>query len=182
MSGNIFEHETRKKIYNHILAYPGVSFNIIKKIFGLTDSTLRYHLKYLENKNEIKSSLEGHKRCYYPVNRILLGSPLNSTLNTYKLNSTQEKLINIIHRTPGITQKDLILSTRLKKITVAYNINKLVKFGIIQKEKFGKQIKYFYLTDNELRKEILDILILKLINREIDEHTFLVIKKKLDQN
>jgi predicted transcriptional regulator len=181
MSGDVFEHETRKKIYNHILTYPGVSFSIIKTILGLTDSTLRYHLKYLESKNEIKSSIEGNKRCYYAIHRVIVDSKIKSNHGTYKLNPTQETLINTIHHHPGITQKELILKTRLKKITVAYNVNKLVKFGMIQKEKFGKHVNYFYMTDDKLRKKLIQKLILKLINREIDEHTFLILKKKLDQ-
>ena len=147
MSQEIFKHETRKKIYNHILAYPGVSFKIIKGVFELTDSTLRYHLKYLESKNEIKSSLEGRNRCYYPVQKNMSDSKLKISIggNTYKLNSTQERLINIVQRHPGITQKGLILKTHLKKITVAYNINKLVKFGLVQKENNGKYVNYYYL-------------------------------------
>lgn len=182
MSSEVFGHETRKRIYNHILAYPGVSFNIIKSVFELTDSTLRYHLKYLESKNEIKSSLEGRNRCYYPVHGSIGESESKTKLEmgAYNLNSTQERLINLVQQHPGITQKGLILKTRLKKITVAYNVNKLVKFGLVQKENSGKYVNYYYIPDVELRKKIIEKLILKLINHEIDEHTFLIIKKKLE--
>lgn len=180
MSYDVLEHETRKKIYNHILAYPGVSFNIIKNVLNLTESTLRYHLKYLEGKNEIKSSKTGKIRCYYPVHRTILESKTESKSGQYKLNITHERLINLIKHQPGITQKELIMKTRLKKMTIIYNIKKLVKLDLVQKEKNGKIIHYYYMTDEELRKKILGKLIKKLIDHEIDEHTFLVIKKRLD--
>ncbi len=180
MSDDVLEHETRKKIYNHILAYPGVSFNIIKNVLDLTDGTLRYHLKYLEGKNEIRTSKMGKIKCYYPVHQTILGSRFQSGSGQYKLSDTNERLINIIQRQPGITQKEIILKTRLKKITAVYNINKLVKLGLIKKEKNGKIVHYYYMTDEDLRKKILNKLIKKLLDREIDEHTFLIIKKRLD--
>ena len=180
MSDDILEHQTRKKIYNHILAYPGVSFNIIKNIFDLTEGTLRYHLKYLESKNEISSSKTGKNRCYYPVHRTILESKPKGDLGQYKLNETHEQIINVIKRQPGITQKELTFKTRLKKISASYNINKLVNLGLIQKEKNGKVVHYYFITTEDLHKKILDKLIRKLLAKEIDEHTFLIIKKRLE--
>ena len=48
------EHYLRKMIYNHIKEYPGVSFSTLKKVYDLNDSTLRYHLKYLERNEKIE--------------------------------------------------------------------------------------------------------------------------------
>ena len=98
-------------IYNHISTYPGVSFSIIKNVFNLTDGTLRYHLNYLEGKNEITSKIEGRNKCYYPVENYVFNTKSDSDLEIYKLNSTQERLLNIIQREPWITQKDIILKT-----------------------------------------------------------------------
>ncbi len=180
MMGNPLKHKTRKMIYNHILAYPGVSFGIIRKVFDLAESTLRYHLKYLESAEEIKSYLEGKTRCYYPVQNIIFTLRSETDFETYKLNFTQQLIIEHVQRKPGITQKNLLIDTGLKRITAAYNIKKLIDFGVIRKEPNGRNICYFYISNIELRKQILKKLIVKFVNHELDEQTFLELKRKLE--
>ena len=154
----------------------------LKKVFGLTNGTLRYHLKYLTDREKIKSRLEHGKRRYYPVRQVLFDSQkLSIPSGVHQLNKSQELLINTIRRNPGITQKDLITKTRLKRITVTYNLNKLMHYGIVRKTQSGKNVCYDYITDVQLRDEILKRLVIKLLKHEIDEDTFLAIKDKLDQ-
>jgi predicted transcriptional regulator len=117
MFGNALENKKRRMIYNHILAYPGVSFGIMKKIFDIAESTLRYHLKYLEGADEIKSHLEGKIRCYYPIQNIIFYSRTESEFETVRLNPTQQRILENIQRNPGITQKGLLLETGLKRLT-----------------------------------------------------------------
>jgi predicted transcriptional regulator len=179
MSGYALEHNTRKMIINHIMAYPGVSFVIIKKMLNLPEGTLRYHLNYLESKNEIKSTLQGKNRCYYPVQKVVFDSRSDSEIKTHRLSETQERLLSTIRRNPGITQKDLILQTGLKRITVGYNLRKIVDFGVVRKEPNGRKVCYYYISDIELRERIKKRLITKFLNNEIDEQTFLALKKKL---
>ena len=176
MSAFVVEHKTRKMIINHILAHPGVSFGIIKRVLALTDSTLRYHLNYLEGRNEIKSTIEGKNKCYYPVHKFIFEPKSESDLKTHRLSNTQERLLNTIQRYPGINQKDLIIRSGFKRITVSHNLKKLIDFGVVRKEPNGRHVCYHYITDTELREKIIK----RLINDEIDEQTFLVLKRKLE--
>ena len=180
MNQEIFGHETRKRIYNHILAYPGVSFNIIKSVFELTDGTLRYHLKFLESADEIKSCLEGNVRCYYPVKIFVFPQSQDAEFDTYELNHTQVRIMNNVRHNPGITQKELIIKTHLSRFTVGYHIRKLIEIGIVRQEPDGKNICYHYISNIELRKKILKKMIVKFVNHEIDEQTFLELKRKLE--
>jgi predicted transcriptional regulator len=180
MFGNALENKKRRMIYNHILAYPGVSFGIMKKIFDIAESTLRYHLKYLEGADEIKSHLEGKIRCYYPIQNIIFYSRTESEFETVRLNPTQQRILENIQRNPGITQKGLLLETGLKRLTAAYNLSKLIEVGVVRKEPNGRNICYFYISNIELRKKILKKLIVRFVNHELDEQTFIVLKRKLD--
>ncbi|WP_455392647.1 winged helix-turn-helix transcriptional regulator [[Eubacterium] cellulosolvens] len=182
MSGYAIEHSTRKMIINHILTYPGVSFGTIKQVFNLTDGTLRYHLNYLESKNQIKSFLVGNNRCYYPVKEMIFDSKSDSEIKVHNLSDNQERLLNTIKRYPGITQKELISSTGLKRITVGHNIKKLIDFGVVRKEQNGRNICYYFISNTELRDKIRRRLITKFLNNEIDEQTFLALKRKLDKD
>ena len=53
--GEELKHQTQKLIYNFISTHPGVSFSRIRNFFELNDSTLKYHLHYLEKNNRISS-------------------------------------------------------------------------------------------------------------------------------
>ena len=41
------EHRTRKVVFNYISDNPGVTFSAIRRVYDLSESTLRYHLRYL---------------------------------------------------------------------------------------------------------------------------------------
>ena len=181
MVENIFENKTRKLIHNHIMVHPGDSFNNIKKVFDLTDGTLRYHLHYLENRNKIRSSTIGEKRCYYPVEKIIFNPRPESDLRIHRLSDTQERILKSIQYKPGINQKELIYMTGLKRITIAYNMKKLLDVGIVRKEPNGKYVNYYYISDTELRMKLIKKLIFKFVNYEIDEKTFLALKNKLEK-
>ena len=57
ISVGVLENETRKLVYDHIMAHPGVSFIVLKSVLKLNDSTLRYHLNYLERSKKISFDL-----------------------------------------------------------------------------------------------------------------------------
>ena len=149
-------------------------------MFNLAESTLRYHLKYLETAEEIKSCLEGNNRCYYPIQNIVFTLRSESDFECFQLSPTQQRLLEHIQRKPGITQKDLLIATNLKRLTAAYNLRKLIDIGVVRKEPNGRNTCYFYISNIELRKKILRKMIVKFVDHEIDEQTFLEFKRKLE--
>ena len=56
----------------------------------------------------------------------------------------------------------------------------LINLCIVRKIPNGNKVIYEYIAFSKLRYEILKRLLLKLINKEIDESTFLELKRKLD--
>ncbi|MCK5559582.1 MAG: hypothetical protein KAJ51_03275 [Thermoplasmata archaeon] len=178
----VLEHKTRKMIYFHIMAHPGVSFNILKSVFGLNDSTLRYHLKYLEKKDQIRFGLKHGRRRYYPHpdKNIMVRKP-QKDLETFELTPRQELILETIRRYPGITQKALIHRTGFNRLTLANNLNKLMDLCIVRKIFDNKNVRYEYIENEQLRFEILKQLVIKLLNKEIDEATFLKLTRKLER-
>lgn len=182
MSRKPLDHETRKMIYNIIVARPGVTYIFIKRTLDLAHGTLRYHLNFLERNNKIKSKLEHRNKCYYPIDRFGFKTrPEPSEDRAYRLSDKQEMIIRTIRRNPGITQIDLILRTKLLKITLAYNLKKLLDLGIIRKKRGGRNIHYYLITEERLKEEIILRLATKLLKNEIDEQTFLTVKRKLEE-
>lgn len=176
----VFDHDTRKMIYTHILTYPGVSYNVLKNIFNLTDGTLRYHLEYLEKAERILPDMENGNRCYYPLQSEIGGVKLSDkNQKLYNYTKNQQKILNTIKTAPGITQKDLIGKTGLSRFTISYNIKKFIDMGVVKKSNSQKFVCYEYMTDEQLKHEVLMRLAMKLLNRELDEEAFLKLKNKL---
>jgi predicted transcriptional regulator len=177
------KNETRKLIYNHIKSHPGVSFNILKSVLKINESTLRYHLNYLERSDKISLGSENGRRYYFPYpgkTYVIPKAEEPNSLSPYKLSSTQEKIILAIQRNPKINQKDLVNITKINRITLSKNLKQLMDMCLVRKIPNGNSVNYEFLENKQLRYEILKRLIRKLLNNEIDEETFLRLKRELD--
>jgi predicted transcriptional regulator len=170
-------------IYNHIRTNPGVSFIILKRLFNMNDSTLRYHLNYLEKNKKISFGFETGKRNYYPHmnNSQTTNNPSDIKPNgTFELSGTQENIITTIKKYPGINQKELVNRTGINRLTINRNLKRLVQLCLVRQIPNGNKVNYEYIENEQLRYEILKRLLIKLLKKEIDEETFIDLKRKLD--
>jgi len=175
-----FEHKTRKLIYNYISAHPGSSFGVIRNFLDLNDSTLKYHLIYLERANQISSKREGKRRCYFCKGSQFVSQVGPIVFDPNLLTENQRRILTGIQAKPGITKKELIEQTKLNRKTVSYNLDKLLEQKKIWKVNHSGEVGYEYITKEKLYYEMYNRLLLKLLSDEIDEATFLRIKKKLE--
>ena len=177
---HVMDNETRQSLFNHILEYPGVSYVTLRKLFQFKDGTLRYHIQMLERGGKIITGGVKGKRSYYPVegqkripkDRFVGLGP--------ELSLTQERILNMIMKKPGINQKRLCKSCALNRFTLIYNTKKLMDSGYIRKYKRGKRVHYEYIEQEELKKKLLDRAIIDLLRGKINEETFLLIKDRIE--
>jgi len=177
----ILAHKLRRLIFNHISMYPGVSFNTLKNLFELKDSSLRYHLYILEKNEQISSGLEKGDRCYYPHSAsITILQSHESIIKSYKLTPEQEHILNLIIQNPGIMQKELVFKSRMNRFKVRREVGILKNMNLIKNTRIQNSVCYEYVPDVELKYRMLKGLIVKLLRNEIDEKTFLKIKTRLE--
>jgi predicted transcriptional regulator len=177
------ENRIRKMLYNHIVEYPGVSFPTLERIYNLNHSTLRYHLKYLESAERITSKLEVGKLHYYVNNgNENFSNPINNKLDIQNLTPPQEQILLAIKQHPGINQTELIAKTSFQRHILTYNISKLIELGFVKKSNYDKNVCYEYISKELLNYELLKILAIKLMNKEIDEQTYLKLRSKLKKD
>ena len=152
--------DSRQGIANYIQLHPGTSFKTIKTIFGLADSTLRYHLRYLEKKGTIRADPD--MRVYYPTRHEEEGA----------LSRTQQRLIQTIRRHAGITQKELSARTKISRLAVRNNITPLVEKEILSTIRVGRETRHFYVHPDELERTKTLRIITKFLLDVIDEETY----------
>jgi predicted transcriptional regulator len=125
----ILELKARKEIYNVILKYPGIHLSEIFRALNLSESTIRYHIRYLEKSNLVmKKSEKGYTR-FYVVDKIC---------------NQEKKLLSLFRRQ---TPRNIILfllvdihssQVRLSKVleispkAVEQHLKKMVEMNIIE--------------------------------------------------
>lgn len=174
------EHHTRQIIYNYILSRPGVSLVKIKHFFNMNESTLKYHLNYLERSKKIFSKRKSGHRCFYCIDRSKSDLSPFPQSDPQTLTKIQHRLLNLVQNTPGITNKELINITKLNRKKISYNLKRLCDLKLIWQVRNDGIIGYEYITKEKLRDEIFNQLVLELLANEIDEETFHKIRKKLE--
>lgn len=171
-SGETLDHGTRSQLTDLIKKEPGLSLMEIVRSLGLKESTLRYHLKYMEKKRIVESeNIDGKKR-YFSAGakhkrkrkreRIEIG-----------LSEKQSRLISIIGDNPGIDQKKLCILSRFNRFMVSYYLEKFEKLGLVNKKRSGKNVRYFKVDEEELRKKIISAMVEDLSEGKMDEERFL---------
>ncbi len=176
----LLSNPTRRSLYHHILAYPGVSLPILKRVFGIPEGTLRYHLIQLEKGGKVRSRLRKGKRCFFPAEGSDLETSLKDRAPDLTLSKSQERILYTVNRRPGMDQKDLARNLSMNRFTLAYNINRLMEAGLIMRWRDGRKIRYRYLTRRELDHEILRRASIDLLRGRISERTFKIIKRNID--
>jgi predicted transcriptional regulator len=175
------ENEKRRMIYNHISAYPGVSFNVLKNIFELSDGALRYHLNYLEKNNKINCGVDKGTRCYYPSENVgKVQMKPGEAVEIQRLTPLEERILDSVKYYPGITQKELANRTKLTRFQVSKNIKSLESMNLINKYHSERNVCYEFVPDEELKFKIIKRLVIRLLKNEIDEETFLKLLKALE--
>jgi predicted transcriptional regulator len=176
-----FDNRSRKLIYNYILTNPGVSFGIIKDFFDMKYSTLMYHLNYLEKSDKVVSKREGRQRCYYSRRTGKIPQSILQRPSRLNLNDSQKQILKFIRANPGISKKQLMIRSKLKKKKLEYNLKRLKDLKVIWLVNRNDIVGYEYITREELMDEVFNRLVSKLLSDEIDEDKFLQMIRKLDE-
>jgi predicted transcriptional regulator len=179
-SSDVLEHQTRKMLFNFILSNPGTSFGTLEKTFALNHSTLRYHLDHLKKKGEIWSVVENGRLCFFPK-KVSSDNVKVHGLDLNTLTIPQRRVLRCIRDHPGITQKEILRSTRINPNTLTYTLARLQERNLIWKIKKGGIIGYEYKSKESIIDEMTKMLIRKFLSDEIDQETFLSLRAELEK-
>jgi len=123
-----------------IYANPGENYSNIKKILNLTNGTLTYYLKSLEEEKMIISERDGFLKRFYPtIGRI--------SKDILELTEIQKGIYKLIQKNPGISQKDISSKLEISLQRVNYHIQLLIDARIIKIMRDGKITKCFIIDE-----------------------------------
>jgi DNA-binding MarR family transcriptional regulator len=128
---HLLGNKLRRRIYVYVQNHPGEHFRAILVNLNLKNGTLAHHLYTLEKEDLIRSHRDGLYRRFYPAGFKIDDSPLDLT-------PVQRRILEMISRRPGITQKDISQEMKSSTSTINYNIKVLREKRLINIQKEGK--------------------------------------------
>ncbi len=134
---DVLDQYTRGRIHGYIEANPGEHFGAIRKALSLSNGNAVYHLRVLETQGHVVSKNDGKYKRFYPKG---VAVPPDDGL---KLREIHERVLSCIGEAPGISQKEIANLLGLYQSTLEYQLQKLVKAGLIRQERRGRRVRYY---------------------------------------
>jgi predicted transcriptional regulator len=143
---DILELDTRRKIYDLISKNPGLHLSKISEILNMRISLVEYHLRYLEKHDIITLGKETG------FSRYFLKDKVGTQIKHYSI-LRQKTILNIIffllkHETAQ--HKDILENTDCAPSTLSYHLNKLIKYDIIEVQRYGEMRGYKIKNKDEI--------------------------------
>jgi len=98
------------------------------------------------------------------------------------LTRKQIRILRAIKDDPGVSRKELLDLTKQSREEVNYNLKRLRDKKVIWKIADGGDPCYEFITKEKLAAEMMAIILEKFLDDEMDRETFLMLKRKLDED
>jgi len=144
---------SRKQIYNLINSNPGLHFREIQRRTNIAVGSLQYHLDVLKKKHLIRIEKDGKFNRFYSIRGTQLGE--NERLMELLRKETTRRILIYLIEHPGATNQEIANNLNINNSSVSWQLDKLWQEGILEKEKEGKETKFFIIV----RDKIKDLLI-----------------------
>ncbi|UCG68597.1 MAG: PKD domain-containing protein [Thermoplasmata archaeon] len=133
----LLDQPIRFKIHGYIIGNPGAHFGLIKQDLQIPNGQLVYHLKRLMQAKMIYSKEDGIRKRFYPVDFPKL------KIEEYYLSDTEEKILGIIEKKSGISQKEVATQMGISRQVAGYHLAKMEQIDVIKKEIVGRESRYY---------------------------------------
>jgi len=179
MMRNESVHKTRSLLNEYIIENPGVTIKIIAQALKVTTGTLRYHLDYLIKEEKVISKREFGRKRYFPY----LTPPQNRLPNSRdsRITRNHSRVLSLIDSNPGINRSDLKEKLNITSKGLSYILERMKECYLIKEEKTSSRSCYFRLSKDELYREAILVLSKKLVDGDIDERTFIALRKDIKE-
>lgn len=136
----VLENNARNQLFRVIQDNPGIYFNSLERMTGIRHGTLRYHLFILRTTGKI-TTLQRSGDVRYFENCGMFSDKEKMVLR-YIQNDTDNLILTLLLRNPGMARKDLTEKTGMSGPLVTWYIKRLRDDGIIHAQKQGRFVRY----------------------------------------
>jgi predicted transcriptional regulator len=161
---DVLEMETRKEIFEHVQANPGVHFSQLKRDLDMETGLLQHHLDTLEEYDVLTSEDHQGKRRVFVARE--LDEEERAILSSLRYETTRHILLFLLEeskaRNGGIAEQ-----LGVSPATVSWHVSRLVEDGIVSEVRDGRTTRYT-VTDEELTMQLLVRYQESFVDRAVD--------------
>ena len=117
------ELESRRRIYDYLVANPGVHLRRIGQALGMSTGMLSYHLMYLEREGMLKSETDGHRKRYFIARAFMEAQ--RRILGVLRQGVPRKIVVEILLHSER-TFSQLREATGVSKSTLSYHLQKMM--------------------------------------------------------
>jgi predicted transcriptional regulator len=132
------ELETRRRIYDFVVANPGSHLRAIKDELDMPMGQLEYHLHYLEKRGLLDSKEDRYYKRFYPVEMAATDRRLLSAIRQEK----PRQIVLIVLQQPGIDHKTLQKEMGIGASSLSFYMKDLIDKEVIDKKREGRRSLY----------------------------------------
>ena len=136
----IFESKIRKNLIDTILKEPGIHHNDLLRKCKIHRGQLQWHLSVLIQSNIIRKEKIGQYSTFYPIHYDIQNGDSKKALFRSKQST---KILDLIESQPGIYSSKIAHQLNLKRNSVKYHIDKLLKNHLISVKTEGRIKRLF---------------------------------------
>lgn len=122
------ENDVRERVYEAVLESPGTYPVELAETVGSSRSTVRYHVRVLEEEGLIDGEKLRGKRRYFPPNSD------DATLAAALADDASESVLTAIERLEPVTVSRLATDLDRAPSTVSYHLERLTDDGLVERE------------------------------------------------
>lgn len=137
---NILDNENRGRIYDAILADPGISFPALSRQVSLSRSALAYHLTRLSAQHKVVSLKTNGTTCYFENNGRY--DSLEQKIRHYLSCDVERTILARLLGAPGSTRVDLEELLAVSGPSVTWHMKRLIDDGILAGIQDGRYCRY----------------------------------------
>jgi predicted transcriptional regulator len=126
------QNRTRCTIHGIVVENPGIHFSAIVREMGLCNGEAEYHLTVLERQGYVRVRRAANLRRFYPVG---MNVPEDNRPTASEL---RERIVELVQRSPGISQKELVERLCAGRSLVGYHVSCLLRAGLLRERQQGR--------------------------------------------
>jgi len=146
------ELESRRRIYDFLVANPGTHLRRIGHALGMSTGMLSYHLSYLERNGVLKAEEDGHRKRYFIARAFVEAQ--RRILAVLRQDVPRKILVELLTY-EGRTFAELQASVGVSKSTLSYHLQKLMHRDLLVRTKRERESVFTIKDLEEVRKLLL---------------------------
>jgi len=130
----------RRRIYEKVCESPGIHFFRLTSKLTISQGTLDWHLRKLEQEGFLSSMKFGGKRIFYP--RMLSNVESARAFAALRLKTAQH-IFRQVTNNPGISQQKIANAVGVHHETVRYHLTRFEEIGLVERYRDGREVRGF---------------------------------------